>query len=56
MLTYDDTPEIEGLYRGLPLYRKGLNYYAQVKRRASELLVLSPRLTPPQGLSSMVAA
>ncbi|NML24309.1 DNA adenine methylase [Zoogloea dura] len=50
MLTYDDTPEIENLYMGLPLYRKGLTYYAQVKRKASELLVLSPRLVAPSGL------
>ncbi|WP_374245271.1 DNA adenine methylase [Zoogloea sp.] len=52
MLTYDDTPEIEELYTGLPMYRKGLTYYAQVKRKASELLVLSPRLTVPTGLTT----
>lgn len=56
MLTYDDTPEIETLYRGMPTYRKGLIYYAQVKRRASELLVLSPRLTPSSGLEGKLAA
>lgn len=56
MLTYDDTPEIQGLYQGVPLYHKGLTYYAQVKRRASELLMLSPCLTPPAGLSGLVAA
>jgi DNA adenine methylase len=50
ILTYDDVPEIEGLYAGLPLYRKGLTYYAQVKRRASELLVISPSLRKPQAL------
>lgn len=50
MLTYDDTPEIEQLYAGLPVYRKGLVYYAQVKRRANELLVISPSLTPPASL------
>jgi DNA adenine methylase len=43
MLTYDDVPEVLKLYRGLPVYRKGLIYYAQVKRKANELLVLSPR-------------
>lgn len=52
MLTYDDVPEIEGLYAGLPIYRKGLTYYAQIKRRASELLVLSRKLIPPQELAS----
>lgn len=56
MLTYDDAPEIEALYRGVPTYRKGLVYYAQVKRRASELLMLSPRLVPPPGLAGQVAA
>ncbi len=56
MLTYDDVPEIEALYTGLPLYRKSLTYYAQVKRRASELLILDPRLKPPAELSQPVAA
>lgn len=50
MLTYDDVPEIEELYTGLPIFRKSLVYYAQVKRRASELLVLSPKLIPPSRL------
>lgn len=56
MLTYDDVPEIESLYDGLALYRKSLIYYAQVKRRASELLVLSPNLIPPPTLSRPIAA
>ncbi|WP_081316541.1 DNA adenine methylase, partial [Xanthomonas vesicatoria] len=56
MLTYDDVPQIENLYSGLPTYRKGLTYYAQVKRRASELLVLAPQLKPPTGLSIIAAA
>lgn len=56
MLTYDDVPEIEALYTGLPIYRKGLTYYAQVKRRASELLVLSPGLTIPPALQVPLAA
>lgn len=50
MLTYDDTPEIEALYSGLSIYRKSLIYYAQVKRRTSELLVLAPGLQPTSGL------
>ncbi|MCT9812402.1 DNA adenine methylase [Acidovorax sp. Be4] len=50
MLTYDDTPEIEKLYKGLPSYRKGLTYYAQVKRKASEFLVLSKKLIAPAEL------
>lgn len=56
MLTYDDVPEIEGMYSGLPLYRQSLIYYAQLKRRASELLILSPALKPPRGLSRSLAA
>ncbi|NTV09161.1 MAG: DNA adenine methylase [Zoogloea sp.] len=56
MLTYDDAPEIEKLYSGLPIYRKSLVYYAQVKRRASELLVLSPQLRLPIAMESSIAA
>ncbi|MBA0394843.1 DNA adenine methylase [Stenotrophomonas maltophilia] len=56
MLTYDDVPQIESLYAGIPTYRKALTYYAQVKRRASELLVLSPTLKSPGTLSGQVAA
>ncbi|WP_455947835.1 DNA adenine methylase [Lelliottia jeotgali] len=56
MLTYDDVPEIESLYLGVPTYRKGLVYYAQVKRRASELLVIAPGLVCPAGLAGKVAA
>lgn len=47
MMTYDDTPEIEELYVGLPTYRKTLKYYAQVKRKASELLILSSNIKHP---------
>jgi DNA adenine methylase len=47
MLTYDDVPEIRDMYAELPQYRKTLTYYAQVKRSAVELLVLSRNLTPP---------
>lgn len=49
MLTYDDVPQIKHLYSGLPMFRKGLMYYAQVKRRASELLLLPPFLRLPGG-------
>ncbi|MCL1961496.1 MAG: DNA adenine methylase [Desulfovibrionaceae bacterium] len=54
MLTYDDEPEIEALYSGFPIYRKSLMYYAQVKRRANELLVLSPQLLPPKELREIL--
>lgn len=56
MLTYDDEPEIEGLYEGLPTYRKSLIYYAQVKRKASELLILAPQLRTPPALPTAIAA
>lgn len=52
MLTYDDTPEICSIYAGLVQYRKNLTYYAQVKRSAAELLVLSPRLRAPASLQT----
>lgn len=47
MLTYDDVPEICTMYSGLTQYRKTLTYYAQVKRPAAELLILSDDLVPP---------
>jgi DNA adenine methylase len=46
ILTYDDTPEIEALYQNLPQYRNELCYSAQVKRKSSELLFVSPKLLP----------
>jgi DNA adenine methylase len=55
MLTYDDVEDIERLYKGLPMYRKGLVYYAQVKRRANELVVLAPTLAAPQSLYQQAA-
>jgi DNA adenine methylase len=56
MLTYDDAPEIRAMYAGLTQYSKTLTYYAQVKRSAVELLVLSPRLTPPASLQRVELA
>lgn len=50
MLTYDDAPEIRGLYAGLPISTKPLTYYAQVKRTGIELLVLDPSLLGPAEL------
>lgn len=55
MLTYDDVEDIERLYKGLPMYRKGLVYYAQIKRRANELVVLVPTLVAPQSLYQQAA-
>lgn len=50
MMTYDDVPEISDMYQGLRQYRKTLNYYAQVKRSAAELLVLSDSIIAPPAL------
>ena len=50
ILTYDDEPEIAALYAGLPGTRLGLTYYAQVKRRGTELLVVQPGLRMPAEL------
>lgn len=47
MLTYDDTPEIEDLYAGLPTYRMSLLYSAQTKRMGAELLIADPELEMP---------
>ena len=55
MLTYDDVEDIERLYKGMPMYRKGLVYYAQIKRRANELVVLAPTLAAPQSLYQQAA-
>lgn len=51
ILTYDDEPEIASLYAGLPGTRLGLTYYAQVKRRGTELLVSRPGLQMPAVLA-----
>ncbi|THF65614.1 DNA adenine methylase [Pseudothauera nasutitermitis] len=50
MMTYDDAPEISAMYDGLRQYHKTLTYYAQVKRSASELLILSDGLIAPPAL------
>lgn len=56
MLTYDDCDEVARLYSGLPVYRKSLLYSAQVKRRAQEILVLAPHLTPPKSIEGLQVA
>lgn len=50
MLTYDDVPEVQAMYAGLPIYRKELYYCAHVKREASELLILAPTVVTPASL------
>lgn len=56
MVTYDDVPEIRALYKKFPTYTHLLNYTAQVKRVGSEILVLDPRLTPPEALIAEACA
>lgn len=55
MLTYDDAPQIAQLYTGLPVHRTSLLYYAQAKRRATELLITSPSLRLPAGGPTVAA-
>lgn len=50
LLTYDDVPQIAALYAGLPGTRLSLAYYAQVKRRGTELLVAAQTLKMPAAL------
>lgn len=50
MVTYDDVPETRAIYKGLPCYGNELYYSAQLKRTGVELLVLDPRLRPPDSL------
>lgn len=54
MLTYDNTPEIRALYEGLPQFEKTLTYYAQIKRSATELLVICPKLKAPKALKTQL--
>lgn len=45
IVTYDDTPEILGIYAEFEPNSFGLTYTAQTKRKGSELIVHSPNLT-----------
>jgi DNA adenine methylase len=47
MMTYDDVPEIEALYQGLPIYKTSLLYSAQTKRKGTELLITDKTLVMP---------
>ena len=48
MVTYDDSPEIRKIYKKYPMQTQELTYYAQVKRKGVELLILDPKLKLPQ--------
>lgn len=56
MLTYDDVVPIQQIYSGVTQYKLRLTYYAQIKRKASELLLLSPQLKASTTLTSSAAA
>ena len=51
MVTYDDAPEIQELYKKLPTMNLNLNYSAQVKRVGVELMILDPELVLPEELA-----
>ncbi len=53
MMTYDDVPEVSAMYAGFRQFRKTLTYYAQVKRTAAELLILSDSLVAPSALTTV---
>lgn len=46
ILTYDDTPEINDLYRDFKPKSFGLTYTAQVKRKGAEVIVVGPKCLP----------
>jgi len=50
VVTYDDTPEIRGLYRSRRQYSFDINYSLQEKRTGTELLIASKGLRLPQAL------
>lgn len=47
MVTYDNAPEIQRLYKKFPSINLSLNYSAQIKRVGVELMVLDPKLKLP---------
>lgn len=50
MVTYDDAPEIQRLYKKFPSANLSLNYSAQVKRVGVELMIIDPKLKLPAEL------
>jgi DNA adenine methylase len=56
ILTYDNSPEIQKLYRRNRQYRFNLNYTAAHKRIGTELLVVSKKLKIPDTINLMDAA
>jgi DNA adenine methylase len=52
VVTYDNTPEIDELYRSRARYTFDVNYSVQTKRMSSELLIASPELILPFALDA----
>lgn len=50
ILTYDDVPQIQSLYKTRRQFRFNLNYSAAEKRKGTELLVVAPWLKIPHEL------
>lgn len=53
IMTYDDAPEIEELYRSCPTYKTSLLYSAQIKRKGTELLIVDRKLSVPTNRQSL---
>ena len=47
IITYDDTPEIEEIYKDYNLYLYDLNYSVLTKCKASELMIFGGKIIPP---------
>lgn len=47
IVTYDNAPEIQRLYKKFPSINLSLNYSAQIKRVGVELMVIDPKLKLP---------
>jgi DNA adenine methylase len=52
IVTYDDVPEIRGLYRDRRQFGFGINYSLHEKRVGSELLIVSKGLKVPESAKS----
>jgi DNA adenine methylase len=50
IVTYDDTPEIRGLYRDRRQYCFDINYSLREKRVGTELLIASKGLKLPEAI------
>lgn len=56
LMTYDDVPRILDFYRARRCFRFNINYSAQLKRKGTELLILSDDLVLPRALEDSIAA